>query len=396
MNLGISPWLGMWAGAAVAIAAALLVGISCLQLRGAYFALASIASCMVLKTLVENADTLLGGPRGMEVTLLRDAPLYFQHTGKAFYYIVALVFTVAALLVNRHVLRSRFGYCLTAVRNDQEAAMALGVPVRRYKLSAAALSAAMTALGGTFYAQFVLYISPDKVFGANLSVVIAVVCIIGGRGTLWGPVLGAVLLLPGEELARSLTGGMVGADMMLYGLLLMIIIRWEPRGLMALLTRRAGAPIRHGGGAAKPSDKPRGNAMSLLEFLDVSRNFGGVQASDRVSFTVGADEIVGLIGPNGAGKTTLFSMASGFVPPSSGDIRFNGDRINGKDPARICAAGLARTFQIVKPFGDMTVLENAMIGAFLRHRVRQRPPRPRRPCCPASGWQGASTRWRAP
>ncbi|WP_088155817.1 ABC transporter ATP-binding protein [Achromobacter xylosoxidans] len=108
--------------------------------------------------------------------------------------------------------------------------------------------------------------------------------------------------------------------------------------------------------------------MNLLEFHGVSRNFGGVRASDEVSFAVGADEIVGLIGPNGAGKTTLFAMASGFVPPSSGEIRFNGARINGQDPARICAAGLARTFQIVKPFGDMTVLENAMIGAFLRHR----------------------------
>ncbi len=257
VHLGISPWLGMWAGAVVAMAAALVVGLSCLQLRGAYFALATIASCMVLKTLVENADSLLGGPRGMEVTLLRDAPLYFQHTGKAYYYIVALVFTIAALLINRHVLRSRFGYCLTAVRNDQDAAMALGVPVRRYKLTAAMLSAAMTALGGTFYAQFVLYISPDKVFGANLSVIIAVVCIIGGRGTLWGPVLGALLLLPGEELARSLTGGMVGADMMLYGLLLMIVIRWEPRGLMAILARRAGAPAR---GAAAPV-KAAGPAM---------------------------------------------------------------------------------------------------------------------------------------
>ncbi|ADP14704.1 ABC transporter family protein 21 [Achromobacter xylosoxidans A8] len=109
--------------------------------------------------------------------------------------------------------------------------------------------------------------------------------------------------------------------------------------------------------------------MNLLEFHSVSRNFGGVRASDEVSFTVGADEIVGLIGPNGAGKTTLFAMASGFVPPSSGEIRFNGARINGQGPARICAAGLARTFQIVKPFGDMTVLENAMIGAFLRHRA---------------------------
>ncbi|MFD4839566.1 branched-chain amino acid ABC transporter permease [Achromobacter sp. NPDC058515] len=257
VNLGISPWLGMWAGAAVAMAAALIVGLSCLQLRGAYFALATIASCMVLKTLAENADTLLGGPRGMEVTLLRDAPLYFQHTGKAFYYIVALVFTAAALLVNRHVLRSRFGYCLTAVRNDQDAALALGVPVRRYKLAAAMLSAAMTALGGTFYAQFVLYISPDKVFGANLSVIIAVICIIGGRGTLWGPVLGAMLLLPGEELARSLTGGMVGADMMLYGLLLMIVVRWEPRGLMALLARKRSAPAR----GAAPAVKPVGQAM---------------------------------------------------------------------------------------------------------------------------------------
>src|SRR5690606_18822131 len=173
---------------------------------GAYFALATIATSMVLKTLVDNADQLLGGPRGMEVTLLRDAPWYFQHTRKEFYYVIALVFAAVALYVNHRILRSRFGYYLAAVRNDQEAALALGVPTTRYKLWAAMISAGMTALGGTFYAQFVLYISPDKVFGANLSVVIAVVCIIGGRGTLWGPVLGALLLLPGEELARSVAG----------------------------------------------------------------------------------------------------------------------------------------------------------------------------------------------
>lgn len=245
VNLGVSPWIGMWGGALLAIVAAVIVGISCLHLRGAYFALATIATSMVLKTLVDNADQLLGGPRGMEVTLLRDAPWYFQHTRKEFYYAIALVFTAAALFVNHRILRSRFGYYLAAVRNDQEAALALGVPTTRYKLYAAMISAAMTALGGTFYAQFVLYISPDKVFGANLSVVIAVVCIIGGRGTLWGPLLGALLLLPGEELARSLTGGLVGMDMMLYGLLLMIVIYYEPQGLMAMLRRlwrRGAAP----------------------------------------------------------------------------------------------------------------------------------------------------------
>jgi len=237
VHLGLSPWLGMWAGAAIAVVAAVVVGLSCMQLRGAYFALATIATAMVLKTLVENADSLLGGPRGMEVTLLRDAPLYFQHTRKEFYYVIALVFTVAAWFINRQILRSRFGYYLAAVRNDQEAALALGVPILRYKMLAAMLSAALTALGGTFYAQFVLYISPDKVFGANLGVVIAVVCIIGGRGTLWGPVIGALLLLPGEELARTISGGLVGVDMMLYGLLLMLVIRWEPRGLMAVFER---------------------------------------------------------------------------------------------------------------------------------------------------------------
>jgi branched-chain amino acid transport system permease protein len=167
VHLGLSPWLGMWVGAGIAVIAAVVVGLSCMQLRGAYFALATLATGMVLKTLVENADSLLGGPRGMEVPLLRDAPLYFQHTRKEFYYVVALAFTAVAWLINRQILRSRFGYYLAAVRNDQEAALALGVPIMRYKMLAAMLSAALTALGGTFYAQFVLYISPDKVFGCQ-------------------------------------------------------------------------------------------------------------------------------------------------------------------------------------------------------------------------------------
>lgn len=238
VKLGVSPWIGMWAGGALAVLAALLIGASCLRLRGAYFALATIASSMVLKVLVENADALLGGPRGMEVTLLRDAPWQFQHTRKEFYYLVALVFVAVGLMVNHRILNSRFGYRLAAVRNDQDAALALGVSTTRCKLQAAMISAGMTALGGTFYAQFVLFISPEKVFGADLSVVIAVMCVIGGRGTLWGPVLGALLLMPGEEIARTLSGGAIGLDMMLYGLLLMVVVRFEPRGLMALLARR--------------------------------------------------------------------------------------------------------------------------------------------------------------
>lgn len=235
-RLGLTPWLGMFVGAGFAVLAAILIGAASFRLRGAYYALATLAASMVLKTLVENADTLLEGSRGMDVPLLRDAVLYFQHTSKYFYYVIALVLVTIAAYLNHRILRSRMGFYLTAIRNDQEAAEALGVRVTRYKLYAAMLSAALTAVGGTFYAQYVLFVSPEKVFGADISIVIAVICIIGGRGTLWGPILGAALLLPAEDIARHVTGGLVGADMLLYGLLLMVVIRLQPQGLLAILS----------------------------------------------------------------------------------------------------------------------------------------------------------------
>lgn len=249
-RLEISPWLGLFAGMGLAALAAILVGAASFRLRGAYYALATLAASMVLKTLVENADTLLEGSRGMEVPLLRDAILYFQHTSKYFYYVIAILMVLLAGYLNHAILRSRMGFYLTAIRNDQEAALTLGVQVTRYKLYAAMISAALTAAGGTFYAQYVLFISPDKVFGVNTSIIIAIICIIGGRGTLWGPILGAALLLPAEDMARRLSGGLVGADMLLYGLLLMVVIRLRPQGLMSLLSELF-APSRRPSPATK-------------------------------------------------------------------------------------------------------------------------------------------------
>ncbi len=110
--------------------------------------------------------------------------------------------------------------------------------------------------------------------------------------------------------------------------------------------------------------------MSLLEYKQIAKHFGGVRAIEDVSFSVEDGEIVGLIGPNGAGKTTLFSMASGFLKPTRGEIRFRDRRIDGSNPPAVCRMGLARTFQIVRPFGDMSVLDNVMVGAFLHHPDR--------------------------
>ena len=110
--------------------------------------------------------------------------------------------------------------------------------------------------------------------------------------------------------------------------------------------------------------------MALLEYRNVGKSFGGLRAIDQVSFEVGKNEIVGLIGPNGAGKTTLFALASGFLDPTGGEIWFDGQRTHGKGAPALCAAGLSRTFQIVRPFGDMTVRDNVMVGAFLHHHAR--------------------------
>lgn len=236
---GITPWAGMFAGAALAGLIAAVVGLPCFRLRGAYFALATIATTMVLQIVVSNTNPILGGPRGLEVPLLADAPLQFQATSKLFYYVVAVGFVAVAFWINRAILASRFGAYLNAIRNDQEAALALGVNVPRAKLIAYVISAALTAAGGTFYAQYVLFISPEEVFGVGMSIQIAVTCIIGGRGTVWGPALGALLLSLGDETARQFTGSLPGVNMLLYGLLLMLVIGIEPKGLVEIL-RRAG------------------------------------------------------------------------------------------------------------------------------------------------------------
>lgn len=234
-SAGISPWLGMLVGAALAAAVAILIGIPTLRLRGAYFALATVATVLIMRIIVENSHGLLGGPRGLNIPLLRHAPFNFQFDGTVYYYLVIVALLGLAVFANGLVLKSRVGYYLTAIRNDEESAKALGVDTTRYKLIALAISAGMTALAGTFYAQYGLYINPEKVFGVPLAVQIAVVCIIGGRGTLLGPVLGALLLVPLEELARQFTGGLVGADVLVYGIVLMAVIYFEPRGVQVIL-----------------------------------------------------------------------------------------------------------------------------------------------------------------
>lgn len=238
-ELALTPWAGMAAGALLAVGVSQLVGYPVFRLRGHYFAIATIAVGEIVQALALNWEWI-GGARGLYLPLKRpDSFWNLQfHTARAAYYYIALGLLLLALGVTRRLERSRSGYYFRAIREDQDAAASLGVHVAREKHRAIAISAALTALGGSFYAQYVLYIDPETVFPLSLSILICLVAVLGGVGTLWGPVLGAAVLVPLSEGTRVWLGGSGKAlDLLIYGGLIMVVAAVQPAGLMGLLHR---------------------------------------------------------------------------------------------------------------------------------------------------------------
>jgi branched-chain amino acid transport system permease protein len=233
----LTPWLGMLAGATLAVVVSQAIGYPVFRLRGHYFAIATIGFGEIVQTIVLNWDGI-GGARGLFVPIKRpDSLLNFQfHESKAVYYYIALGLLALAIAAARWIERSRRGYYFRAIREDQDAAASLGVRVAREKHAAMAVSAALTALGGTFWAQYVLFIDPESVFPLSLSILICLVAVMGGVGSLWGPLLGAAVLVPLSEGTRVLLGGTGKAlDLVIYGALIMVIAVFQPAGLMGLV-----------------------------------------------------------------------------------------------------------------------------------------------------------------
>ncbi len=238
-EFGLTPWIGMLAGALVAVSLSQVIGYPVFRLRGHYFAIATIAVGEIVQTLMINWDWV-GGARGLFVPIKRpDSFLNFQfHESKQTYYYIALGFLLLALWITHRITRSRSGYYFRAIREDQDAAASLGIPVARYKQRAMALSAGLTALGGTFYAQYILFIDPESVLPLSLSILICLVAVLGGVGTLWGPVIGAAILVPLSEGTRIYLGGTGKAiDLLVFGALIVLVSVIQPGGIMALAQR---------------------------------------------------------------------------------------------------------------------------------------------------------------
>ncbi|MCD0419204.1 branched-chain amino acid ABC transporter permease [Rubrivivax sp. JA1024] len=245
-KLGVLPWFGMIGGGVISAAIALALGYPTFRLRGHYFVIATIVIAEIGFLLFHNWDWA-GAALGIDIPVRGDSWAKFQFArSKLPYYYFALLFCCLAWLITWWLQDSKWGYWWRAVKDNPEAAESLGVVVFNSKMGAAAVSAFLTAIGGAFYAMFVSYIDPESVMTFQFSLLMALPAVLGGIGTLWGPVLGAAILIPLTELTRSFVGGSGrGVDLILYGSVIVLISLARPEGLLGLFSRRPaskGAP----------------------------------------------------------------------------------------------------------------------------------------------------------
>jgi branched-chain amino acid transport system permease protein len=318
----------------------------------------------------------------------REAPaLYLQFSDQRAYTAIAVGFLFIIMVISRFVEQSRFGRSLLALKQDESAAEAAGIDTLRCKLVAIMLSGAIAAAIGGYYAVILLIVTPQTAFGLLTSAQALVVTLFGGIGTVWGPVIGASVLIPlSEVLHAKLGNALPGINGVVFGLAIIGAVLFAPEGIYwrfyDKLPRRegAGAPqsaVAHMSPEPLARIQPDGLATAdmpraanspaprmILEVRGLSKSFGGLRAIDNVSFSIEAGAVVGIIGPNGAGKTSLFNLLNGFTRPDAGSVLLDGREIIGERPNAICRSGVGRTFQVVRPFPRMTVLDNVTIGAY--------------------------------
>ena len=371
VNLNLSPWITIPVGAVVGGLAGALIGFPTFRLRGHYFALAMLAYPLATLYVFQWL-----GYQEIPLPMKRESPiLYMQFGNPRAYVALALGLLVISLLISLRVENSRFGMSLFAIKQNEPAAEAAGINTWRWKMMALMLSGALAAAAGGLYAVVLLVVTPEAVFGMLVSAQALILALFGGVGSMWGPVIGAAVLVPlAEGLNAKLGNVLPGIQGVVYGIAIIAIILWAPEGVYWRVRDRLGkaksappaepvlvaAPV-----SAVPRDQREPLGEDLLVLRDVGISFGGLRALDGVDLAVPERGLYGIIGPNGAGKTTLFNVINGFLPPQRGTIHFAGEPLVGLRPNQVCRRGIGRTFQVVRTFPRMTVLENVIVGAFV-------------------------------
>ena len=237
-QFGITPWVGMFAGAGIATLAGAVIGFPTLRLRGVYFALVTLAFAYILQIFVMNTNWLgplhLGASPGLHITLVNggNAPSVFQFADRLPYYYIALGMLVGVVALSYYLNRTSLGYYWTAIRNDPDAAESLGINTGRYRVRAFLMSCFFTAFAGTFYAQYFLTLDPRRILGLGFSIEIALTGIVGGWQSVFGPIIGALVLTPiGQVMRARLASVASGLHLLIYGIILMLFIEFLPKGL---------------------------------------------------------------------------------------------------------------------------------------------------------------------
>jgi ABC-type branched-subunit amino acid transport system ATPase component/ABC-type branched-subunit amino acid transport system permease subunit len=366
---GLNPFLLAPLGGLVAVVAAVLAGSVVLRTRGHAFVIITIALLLATQVIATNWDPLTNGSDGITLAL----PTWSRDILNLPFYFAFLALMLASIGFSAWIRRTKFGTGLVAIREDEGKAAAIGVDTTRYKIAAYGASVFVSGMAGAVYAYFLTFLNPIGAFSILGSVTIVLAALVGGRGTLWGPVLGAFIVQIASELA-TVYGGGTQSRVLVFGLALVLVVLFLPAGLLptveAWWRRRHPQEVTytdHGGALAKGSFTLRIrepetalDERPLLEVRRATKRFGGLVAVDHADLRVEAGSITALIGPNGSGKTTLFNLVTGTMRADAGEVWFDGQRIDRLPPWRRGHAGLGRTFQVTRLFKAMTVLENVV------------------------------------
>jgi branched-chain amino acid transport system ATP-binding protein/branched-chain amino acid transport system permease protein len=332
------------------------------RLRGELFALLTLAVTFVIATIILN--TPIDGGGGVFMSAVPLPAIMPTPTGSI--YALGFVLCVATLAIAWKVVHSRLGMGLFAIHDDEDVAEAKGVPTFRYKLAAFALSAAIAGAVGGVHAMYVGFITVAGTFELTVPLYVVLMSVLGGSRSWFGPAIGAAFIT--TLLYAFISGGEAMVGRAIVGVILILSILWLPDGVVPAakkwLAKRRTAPVRVSVEVVPvvPAARPIGQ-RALLQVRGAAKRFGGLQALAGIDLDVREGEILGLVGPNGSGKTTLINVISGFYPLSAGSIAVDGTEIGHLPAHEIARRGVARTYQIPRPFVNMTVLENVALAA---------------------------------
>jgi branched-chain amino acid transport system permease protein len=360
----------------VAAGVAVGLGLVSLRSRGPAFVIITVAFLFLMQQVAVNWEDVTGGTAG----LLLPLPTWgIDVINWPFYYALVAILAVQ-LLMTWWIRRSKFGMGLIAIREDETKAATIGINLPVHKVAAFVASSVFVGMAGAVYGYYLTFIDPLGMFAILISVQIILTLLVGGKATLWGPVLGAFLIEPLNETVNNSLGTLGGgnARLFLFGGLLMAVVVFLPNGILpslaAFLFRRSregkaglvGARIETGASLESlrkhvtVTEARATDTTPLLAVTGLRKHFGGIKAVDGCSFTVPRGSITGLIGPNGSGKSTVFNLIDNTIAADAGTIVFDGEHIE-KVPAWGRAhRGIGRTYQITRLFAEMTVLENVV------------------------------------